>query len=126
MIIDASALAAYILREEGYDAIKNYIEDGVTSVELIAKEVSNAILIARKRRIIDTKQAEKAFEALKMLLKRNIKTSDQEAVLNTAFKIALKHEVMVYDALYIALTKEKEAELLTRDIKQIRVAEKNE
>jgi len=69
IVIDASALAAYILREEGYDAILSYLRNSrVASVDLVLKEASNAILVALRRGRIGFEEAAKAFKALMLLL----------------------------------------------------------
>jgi len=48
-VIDASALAAYVLKEEGSEAAREHLKEGVTSVGLVAKETGNAILTALRR-----------------------------------------------------------------------------
>ncbi len=121
-VIDASALSAYLLREEEFEEIKKFIIEGVISVGLILKEVSNAILQAYRRDRIKIEEAIKAFEALNSLLNINIKIEDQEALIGESFDIALKGEVSIYDALYIALARKHKAELISRDERQVKVA----
>ena len=69
IVIDASAPATYILREEGYDAVLSYIRsDRAASIDLVLKEISNAILAALRRGRIGLEEATKAFKALMLLL----------------------------------------------------------
>ena len=42
-----------------------------------------------------------------------------------AFRIAMRHKITIYDALYIALAEERGASLLTRDERQRDAAERN-
>jgi len=121
-VIDASALSAYLLREEGFEEIRKFIVEGVVSVGLVVKEVANAILLAYKRGRIKLEEAGRAFEALNSLLNVNVKIEGQEALLREAFDIALKHEVTIYDALYIALARKRKVELISRDERQVKVA----
>jgi len=121
-VIDASALSAYLLREEGFEEIKKFIVEGVVSVGLVVKEVANAILLAYRRGRIKLEEAGRVFEALNSLLNVNVKIEGQEALLREAFDIALKHEATIYDALYIALARKRKVELISRDERQVKVA----
>ena len=121
-VIDASALSAYLLREEGFEEIKKFIVEGVVSVGLVVKEVANAILLAYRRGRIKLEEAGRVFEALNSLLNVNVKIEGQEALLREAFDIALKYEATIYDALYIALARKRKVELISRDERQVKVA----
>jgi predicted nucleic acid-binding protein len=43
IVVDASALAKYVLKEEGWREIRKVLEGGAVSVDHVVKEVSNAI-----------------------------------------------------------------------------------
>ena len=122
IVIDASALAAYILREEGYPEIKEHLRFKTASLELAAKETVNAIYLAYRRGRINEEQACRALEALTHILDKAIQLFDQKHLLSNAFKVSIKHAITIYDALYIALAKELQARLLTRDYKQAKAA----
>ena len=127
IVIDASALVAYLLREEEFEEIRKYLRRGVISVSLAPKEVSNAILTAWRRGRISTEQAEAALKALLILLGANVVVENraQDRLLAEAFRIAMRHKITIYDALYIALAEERRASLLTRDERQRDAAERN-
>jgi len=121
-LIDASALASYILKGEGSGKIREYLAQGVMSVELVIKETANAILVATRREMIGNQQAGIYLGALKALLKSNIKFVDQRDILEESFKIALKNDLTVYDAIYIASAKKQKIPLLTCDKRQAKAA----
>jgi len=118
MLIDASALSAYVLKEEGWEKIRDYLLQGAFSTRLILKETLNAILRAVRRGIISNEQAEKCVEALMELSKSNIKIVEQEDVLEEAFKIAVRNNLTIYDAVYIALSRKLKTTLITCDRRQ--------
>ena len=121
-VIDASALAAYVLKEEGSEAVREHLKEGVTSVGLVAKETGNAILTALRRGRIDAAQAETSFKALCALLDHNITLIDQGGLLEDAFHTALEREGTVYDTIYVALAKGRGEALLSGDAKQMGIA----
>ena len=119
IVIDASALVAYLLREEGFEEIAGYIRSHrVVSVDMVAKEAANAIVTALRRGRIGEEHAEKAFEALNLLVNSAIELHHELDLLNEAFSIAKSTGVTIYDALYIALAKRLGATLITRDRRQ--------
>ncbi len=61
---------------------------------------------------------------LKMVNNGVLTLKSQDEVIDDAFLVALKHDVTVYDALYIAYANKIRAPLLTSDKKQAGVAEK--
>ena len=123
IVIDASALAAYVLREEGFEEVSEYLRRYRTiSIDLVAKEVANAIIVALKRGRIDARSAERAFKALLIMLNTIIELYPQRELLEDAFSIATSMGLTIYDSLYIALAKRMQALLLTKDRKQYEAA----
>jgi len=118
--VDASAIAAFILKEPGWRRLARHLTYSVT-VDLAAEEAANAIWKAyRLRGLVDREAALKLYR----LLGVNVLPEPGERYLDTAFTVALDHGLTVYDALYVALALEKGLPLLTLDEKQARVAEK--
>lgn len=122
--VDASAIAAFILKEPGWRRLARHLTYSVT-VDLAAEEAANAIWKAyRLRGLVDREAALKLYRLLRRLLGVNVLLEPGERYLDTAFTVALDHGLTVYDALYVALALEKGLPLLTLDEKQARVAEK--
>ena len=122
-MIDASALAKFVLKEPSWKNLKKYLRDSV-SVDHVFKEVANSIWKTYRRGFITLEDAKRKYEALKLLVENVIEIVDEREFMDRAFKIALKNNITIYDALYIALSQEKELTLLTSNHLQAKTAEK--
>lgn len=124
IVIDASALTKYILKEENWLEVSDYLKRGVLSVDYIIKEVGNAIWKHfTLRKIIDRDIANNLFRLLFSFIESKVLTLEPETkFLESAFKIAIDNEITLYDAIYLAQAKQC-GELLTSDKKQSEVAE---
>jgi len=124
IVIDASSLAKYVLKEEGWFKVEEYLTKEVCSIDHIVKEVANAIwkhAVIHGR--VSEETAEKLFRVLRKLIEENIvKIEEQTKYINKAFEIALQYKITIYDALYLAQA-QHHGELLTSDEKQAKVAE---
>jgi len=124
IVVDASALAKYVLKEEGWRDVRKLLEGGAVSVDHVVKEVSNAIW--RKCAVLkleDAGVAVKRYELLVELVRSGVVVLESELkYLEKAFRIAIENGVTVYDSLYIAQARELGARLLTSDRKQAEVA----
>ena len=90
-VIDASALVAYCLKEEGLDRekVKEHLRSGLLTVDLIRAESANAILVARRRGTIDDKAAKSALESMLDLCSNNIQVlPEDDALISEAFEMA--------------------------------------
>lgn len=119
---DSSVLAKYLLREDGWEFIRKYLEEGCATLDLAFKEVANALWKRVAKGELNTEYAVKVLSALVKL--DLVKTIDQKTLLPEAFMIAAKHRITVYDALFITLAKKVEAPLLTADKTQAKTGEK--
>ena len=123
IVVDSSALAAFIRKEPGWERLVDYVKNSV-SMDLAVKEVSNAIWKDYAvRKLIDYETALALFKIMSLLVGVNVVLEPEEKYIEEAFKIALKTDITVYDALYIALAKSKNLSLLTLDVKQRKTAE---
>ncbi len=123
IVVDASALTAFVLREEGWETIAGHLTVA-SSVEDVAKEVSNAIWKAcLLRGFISVEDATRAHGILQSMLAKNIRLYRSVDLLDDAFKISLQHRLTVYDSVYLALALREGADLLTLDEGQAGVAE---
>jgi predicted nucleic acid-binding protein len=124
IVVDASALAKYVLKEEGWREIRKLLEGGAVFVDHVVEEVSNAIW--RKYAVLRLEDAEVAirrYELLVELVRSGVVVLENELkYLEKAFRIAIENGVTVYDALYIAQALELGAQLLTSDREQADVA----
>ncbi|MHA1590061.1 MAG: type II toxin-antitoxin system VapC family toxin [Candidatus Njordarchaeales archaeon] len=123
MVIDASALAKYILKEPNWREIEKYLINAM-SVDHVVKEVSNAIWKAYIRGFITIKDVEKKLHALMKLIGINIVLVNELELLEKAVEIAIKERIPVYDSLYIALAERERKPLITSDKKQAAIYEK--
>jgi len=122
IVVDASALSAFILKEPGWEALSKYLTHS-TSVDHVVKEVSNAIWKAYKvRNLIGKDIAIKLYKILKSMINTNVILEPEEVFMDKAFEIALETGLTVYDSLYVALALERKLPLLTLDERQGKVA----
>lgn len=123
-VIDASSLAKYVLREDGWGEVRKVLEGETISVDHVVKEVANAIW--KKSIMLGlelVKVAWKRFEALCELVEGNVIILDNELkYINEAYRIALEKHITVYDALYIAQALKLKATLVTSDKKQAQIS----
>jgi len=125
IVIDASALVKFLLREDGWEKIEEILREGeCVSLDHIVKEAANAIW----RRAVITKEespedALNRLKALINLIRENTLTLHNEIdYIEEAFNIAISNHITVYDALYIAQAVVNKAVLVTSDKKQASVA----
>ena len=125
-VIDASALAKYVFKEEGWREVHGFLERGALSVDLIVKEVANAIwkyYSIYKACSLDV--AVKRFQLLRKIIDEELVSLESELkYLDKAFEIAAQNDISVYDALYIAQAITRSIPLATSDKRQANIAEK--
>ena len=119
-VIDASVLVKYFAKESGWREVPRLIKEGVASVELIVKEVANALWKKVRAGEMEAEVALKLLEAIP----RIVRIEPQAPLIPRAFEIALHHAITVYDAIYIALAESRRCELVTCDERQARAAER--
>jgi predicted nucleic acid-binding protein len=119
-VIDSSALIKYVTKEENWEAVETHIKEGCTTLELAIKETANAL--AKK-----TVKNEVTIETSKEIIARIpriVRIVPQTEHFPKALEIAAKHEITIYDALFIALAANTGQPLLTSDKKQAEISEK--
>ncbi|NAT10270.1 PIN domain nuclease [ANME-1 cluster archaeon AG-394-G06] len=102
IVIDASTIAKYVLKEEHWEQVRDYLTAEPRSLDLALAEVSNAIwkhqVIYRK---ISSSDATLLFEALQKLGADVLILESFAGYLRGATEIAVKEKLTIYDALYI-------------------------
>lgn len=123
IVIDASALTRFILKEEGWEEVATYLRSGTVSVDLVVKESANAIWMMYRREATSIKEAKIFFQALKEITGKVVKIEGELDYIDEAFRIAFSRSITIYDSLYIAVAKTKGLNLLTIDENQANAAE---
>lgn len=123
LLLDASAIASYLLNEEGSDEIhmvmRRSISEGgrVMTIPLAFKEVANALWRAcTQRRLVNEETAVRALNDL-YKLPFELKEQDKELV-ERSMRISLDSKLPVYDTLYIAAAEKEHSTLVTVDRRQ--------
>jgi len=128
IVIDASSLAKYFLKERGGRDVRDLIDarSTVYSVDLVVKEVANAVWKRVKiLKSMDEDRAQLLFESLLELVEKNVIVLEPEGeYIRKAYRISMMENVTVYDSLYVALA-EKLGELVTSDKAQAEIAAKH-
>ncbi|MEQ9714936.1 MAG: type II toxin-antitoxin system VapC family toxin [Candidatus Asgardarchaeum sp.] len=123
IVIDASALSKYVLKEPGWSSIEKYLYEAY-SLDFALIESANAIWKAYYMNLISEKDAIKKLEALKIIFSKVLTVIDSSKFIGDAFSFAIENRTPIYDMLYIALAKQQNLPLLTSDNKQARIARK--
>jgi len=126
-VIDASALVAFCLNERGLnrEKLKEHFRTGVVSIELIKAESANAILVAKRRGIVDAETAKLGFANMLDISGNNIKLmAEDDELISDAFEIAGTNNLAIYDLMYLSLAKKINAVLLSKDENQTKLAKK--
>ena len=124
-VIDASALVAFCLNEDGLDRqrLKAHFQEGVISVDLIRVESANAILISKRRGVTKDDSVKLALSSMLELSKNNITMIPQDdELISSAFEMSESTTIAVYDSLYLSLAKRMGASLLSKDQRQVGAA----
>jgi predicted nucleic acid-binding protein len=126
IVIDASTLAKFILREENWEKVYEVLSKETISVDHVVKEVANAIwkhYSIYKACSLDV--AVKRFQLLRKIIDEELVSLESELkYLDKAFEIAAQNDISVYDALYISQAITRSIPLATSDKRQADIAEK--
>jgi predicted nucleic acid-binding protein len=126
IVIDASTLAKFVLREENWERVYEVLSKETISVDHVVKEVANAIwkhYSIYKACSLDV--AVKRFQLLRKIIDEELVSLESELkYLDKAFEIATQNNIPVYDALYIAQAITRSTPLATSDKRQADIAGK--
>jgi predicted nucleic acid-binding protein len=124
-VIDASFVAAVILPDEATDRMtalaKTLERDQTAAPALLQLEVTNILLMARRRRRINgtqLKQLSDAFERFPVTYQPSLTAQQRAAVLS----LAEKHTITAYDAAYLELAMRLDLILASLDDSLIKAA----
>ncbi|MEM1824485.1 MAG: type II toxin-antitoxin system VapC family toxin, partial [Candidatus Nezhaarchaeales archaeon] len=99
IVLDASALAMVLLREEGWERVGLSTNTAIPDLAIL--ETMNAIWKAIITERIERNDAMERLKALKLILK-GIRVLNSGDFLDRTLEIAIEENITVYDALYIA------------------------
>ncbi len=114
IVADSSAIAAIVMEEQSWEGIAETLSNNmVITADFAWAECANVIWkTGEPQRIERLKKA--------MVLVDRFETASR--YIEEALEIAVSKKTPVYDALFIALSKKFDAELITRDKKQVKIA----
>ena len=121
IVIDASALVKVLLKEEGWEKVP--LDSNVATLDYALVEGMNAIWKAVRTKRTTEEGARNLVIALK-LIGSSIALFNAKSFFERGLEIALKENITIYDALYIALAEALNVELYTADNKQYEAAKK--
>lgn len=124
IVVDASALIAFFLREEGWSELAGHMVRTM-SLDYAVKEFYNAVWKAVSiKKKISSEEALRCISLFKKYLDKNMQLIREEEYLDRALEIAFKEGITVYDALYISLAIHQNKPILTLNKKQREVSRK--
>jgi predicted nucleic acid-binding protein len=121
-VIDSSALIKYFSREEGWENVREVMLEGVVTLDLAIKELSNALWKKVRRAEMSIDIARSILEDL--ITNKAIPIESEDKYLDKAFEIAVEHGITVYDSLFIAMALKRSLDLITCDENQASIARK--
>jgi len=113
-VIDSSVYASVVVKDEFYGECKKYMVVKKVTLDLAFAEAGNVIWKHVKMGRI--KDAVKRAEVLKRLINTS-KVYGSKDFLIDAVKLAVKYDIAVYDALFVALAQRLNDKLVTTDRK---------
>jgi len=122
VVVDASALVAFFLREEGWRGLARYMVRAI-SVGHAVEEFYNAVWRSvRLRGVIGLEEAREIIGLFNSYREKNMVLEPEEKYVGRAFEIAVEHGITVYDSLYLAQALHHGKPLLSLDERQRAVA----
>lgn len=115
-VIDSSAVAKYLNGEKNWEAAAEVLDEGCVSLELAVEESANSLWKRVHRRELSGDQAKRLLSEFTGALPFVVE--NPRGLYVPALEVASNLDVAFYDALFLALAKEKELPLVTSDSAQ--------
>jgi len=115
-VIDSNIYASLVVRDEFYEECKKYMLTKKITLDLAFAEAGNVIWKHVKMGRIKTEDAVKRVEVLKRLINTS-KIYKSEDFLVESIRLAVKYDLTIYDALFVALAQRLNDKLVTTDRK---------
>jgi Predicted nucleic acid-binding protein, contains PIN domain len=116
LVIDASALAALLMPEDGGEEVEKAVKEAerVSTLDLATYEVGNAVWRRVRRGELSMEEGNVVVSTLLSLLE-TFEVFSYREVAADAFRLAVDAGITVYDAAYVVLAKKLDARLITLD-----------
>jgi predicted nucleic acid-binding protein len=117
-VLDASVAVKWVVQEAGrrqaIDLLTPYEAEAIDlqAPRQIMEEVASALSKLCRRRKIRSTEAELAFRTFEA---RKPKLVEDPNLVGAAFALSLQHQISVWDCLYLALTIDRRADVITAD-----------
>ena len=121
-VIDSSSVAKYVNGERNWESAAKVLDEGCVSLELAVKESGNSLWKRVRRGELSGDQAKQLLSEFTASLP--FTTSEQRGLYVPALEMAASLGLTFYDALFLALAKEKGLALVTSDSAQAEGAKK--
>lgn len=121
-MVDSTLLSHVLLKGKDWEKFAEYIPNSAT-LDLAITETLNAVINAKRKRIINEEIANKLLLALNEF-SSSMRIYESKYYLARAFKVATLHNINIYSALYLALAEDLGYRLLSLDQRQIKIAGK--
>jgi predicted nucleic acid-binding protein len=116
IVIDASIALSWLFEDELDDQARESADRVIRETAIVpaifSAEITNALLAAARKKRIERANLESALRRIAQL---PIKIDTATLDLSEEVRLAMKHRLTVYDALYLALACRHGLPLLTRD-----------
>jgi len=118
LVVDCSVAAKWVLREPNRDSAVRLLdryrsgEVSLISPDLLLAEFASLVAKRSRRKQISSEQASKAFLFMERCAPRLL---DMRPRLGSALKLALHHQLSLWDCVYIALAIEYDCPFITAD-----------
>lgn len=120
IVADASAFLAVVLNESDRDwVINKTLEVKIISPEILPYEIGNALIAAKKRKLLIDREVLKAYDIFNRIAVRLVPVEIHEAL-----KVAAKYNIYAYDAYYLQCCIEHKMPLISLDSQMCEVAKK--
>lgn len=103
IVIDASSLTKYILKEKNWQEIRNKINEPepVYSIDYVVVEATNSIWKENLKKNLSESEALLKHEALEMACIEVLHLESSKNYIKEALKLGMVEKTTVYDALYV-------------------------
>jgi predicted nucleic acid-binding protein len=117
-VVDASVAVKWVVFEQGRESAVDLLtlyEAGAVDLRaprLIVEEVASALSKLFRRKLLSAAEAEFAYRKFEA---RKPKLVEDLNLVGAAFALSLRHQISVWDCLYLALAIDRRADLITAD-----------